>query len=191
MREAKHKIRNELKALLRTMTESDYRMYSRAIATQLYQLGEWEQANLIGITISNSPEVDTREIIGQAWKQGKQVTVPKCFPADKSIQFRKIASFDELEKVYYGLWEPIVTETEEVSVNEIDLLLVPGLAFTESGYRLGFGGGYYDRFLPYYKGPTLSLAFKDQILAELPVETHGIPVAKLITPEKVFDCDGE
>ncbi|RFU61949.1 5-formyltetrahydrofolate cyclo-ligase [Bacillus sp. V59.32b] len=180
-----------MKTILRTMSESDYHLLSRAIANQLYQLPEWGKANLIGITISNHPEVDTREIIERAWKQGKEVAVPKCFPADKSIQFRKIVSFDELEKVYYGLWEPIMTETEIVSANEIGLLVVPGLAFTESGYRLGFGGGYYDRFLPYYKGPTLSLAFKDQILPALPVETHDIPVAKLVTPEKVFVCNAE
>ncbi|WP_230130504.1 5-formyltetrahydrofolate cyclo-ligase [Bacillus sp. CECT 9360] len=188
MTAVKEKIRSEIKAVLTTMSESDYQQLSRAIATQLYQLGEWERANLIGITISNHPEVDTREIIKRAWEQGKEVAVPKCFPADKSIQFRKIVSFDQLEKVYYGLWEPIMTETEIVSANEIDLLFAPGLAFTESGYRLGFGGGYYDRFLPYYKGPTLSLAFKDQVLPALPVETHDIPVAKLVTPERVIVC---
>ncbi|MDQ0218310.1 5-formyltetrahydrofolate cyclo-ligase [Peribacillus cavernae] len=189
MTEAKKNLRKQLKAALQKLTESDYRSLSEKIALRLYSLEEWEKARVIGITISNHPEVDTRDIIKQAWEQGKEIAVPKCLPGNKSIQFRKIVSFDQLEKVYFGLWEPIPSITEKVSKDEIDLLVVPGLGFTRSGYRLGFGGGYYDRFLPSYTGPVLSLAFDVQLMPTLPVETHDIPVSKLITPEKVYACN--
>jgi 5-formyltetrahydrofolate cyclo-ligase len=188
MMEAKMNLRSEMKTALQEMNESDYRRLSKAIADRLYLLEEWKQAKLIGITISNAPEVDTREIIKRAWEQGKEVAVPKCFPAERSMQFRKIGSFDQLERGYFGLLEPMIAKTEKVSEKEMDLLVVPGLAFTKSGYRLGFGGGYYDRFLSYYKGPALSLAFDVQVLPVLPVEKHDIPVSKLVTPERVYDC---
>jgi 5-formyltetrahydrofolate cyclo-ligase len=191
MVEAKKDIRMQLKAILQTISDSDYRGYSQTIAHRLFQLEEWKNAKLVGITISNAPEVDTREIIKQAWEQGKEVAVPKCFPADKSIQFRKISSFDQLEKVYFGLWEPIISGTEKLSAADIDLLVVPGLGYTASGYRLGFGGGYYDRFLPYYTGPSVSLAFDVQVLPDLPVEKHDIPVSKLVTTERVYVCHAE
>lgn len=72
---------------------------------------------------------------------------------------------------------------------DIDLLLVPGLAFMNNGYRLGFGGGYYDRFLKLYKKQTASLAFSSQIVSQLPVESHDIPVQKIITEERIIECD--
>lgn len=191
MMEAKKKIRKDMKRVLEGINEPNYRNLSQNIAQQLFGIEEWKAAKLIGVTVSNPPEVDTREIIKKAWEQGKEVAVPKCFPADKSMQFRKISFFDQLERVYFGLWEPIMNETAIAGQEDIDLLIVPGLAYTKNGYRLGFGGGYYDRFLPYYKGPMLSLAFNEQVLPELPLEVHDIPVLKLVTPERVYVCNAE
>lgn len=188
---AKKKIRKNMKGILEGINELYYRNLSQKIAQQLFGLEEWKTANLIGVTVSNPPEVDTREIIKKAWEQGKEVAVPKCFPEDKSMQFRKISSFDQLERVYFGLWEPIMNETAITGQEDIDLLIVPGLAYTKNGHRLGFGGGYYDRFLPYYNGPMLSLAFNGQVLPELPLEEHDIPVSKLVTPERVYVCNAE
>ncbi|RFU65706.1 5-formyltetrahydrofolate cyclo-ligase [Peribacillus glennii] len=189
MNEVKKEIRGQLKSVLQNISEPDYRTLSRKIAKNLFKLGEWEKAKVVGVTVSNVPEVDTREIIKKAWEQGKEVAVPKCFPKEKSIQFRKITSLEQLETVFFGLQEPILNETTEAPREEIDLLIVPGLGYTRTGYRIGFGGGYYDRFLPYYNGPTLSLAFNEQVLPALPIEKHDIPVGKLITPERVFVCN--
>ena len=72
--------------------------------------------------------------------------------------------FDQLESVYFGLLEPIEAETDFVAKDNIDLLIVPGIAFTEPGYRTGVGGGYYDRYLQHYQGRTVSLAFHEQIV---------------------------
>ncbi|PLT34706.1 5-formyltetrahydrofolate cyclo-ligase [Bacillus sp. V5-8f] len=189
MNQEKKDIRMQLKSVLQKISEADYRSLSLMIAERLFKLTEWEQAKMVGITISNVPEVDTREIIKKAWKQGKEVAVPKCFPQDKSIQFRKITSFEQLETVYFGLQEPILGETMDAPPEEIDMLIVPGIAYTKTGYRIGFGGGYYDRFLPYYNGPTVSLAFNEQVVPALPIEKHDIPVGKLVTPERVFLCN--
>lgn len=101
------------------------------------------------------------------------------------MEFKKISSFNQLESVYYGLLEP-VAETAKASKEELDALIVPGLAFTKEGYRLGFGGGYYDRFLSNYRGDTLALTYELQLMDELPIEVHDLAVGKLITPSKVI-----
>ena len=137
-------------------------------------------------TISKTPEVDTFQIIRKAWEQGKRIAVPKCEPKSRALEFRELKRFSQLETVYFGLYEPIVSETKSVDHEEIDLVVVPGLAYSKNGYRLGFGGGYYDRFLANYQGNTLSLAFQKQLVAELPVENHDLAVEKIITEAEVI-----
>ena len=91
-----------------------------------FALDEWKNAETIGITISIPPEVPTVRIIEQAWSEGKEVAVPKCDPEKKTMEFKKISSFNQLESVYYGLLEP-VAETAKASKEELDALVVPAL----------------------------------------------------------------
>lgn len=182
----KKAIRKQMRAELAKLSKPLYEDYSYKIANRLFQEPAWKDANLVGVTISNPPEVDTYQIIRKAWEQGKQVAVPKCHPAEKVLTFHVLTEFSQLESVFFGLFEPIEKRTEMIRTEDIDLLLVPGLAFTKSGNRLGFGGGYYDRFLQSYQGETISLAFSCQMISELPVEKHDLPVAKIITNEQVF-----
>ena len=155
----KKMLRKKMKEQLSTISKPDYEHYSYVIAQKLYEQDEWKKAKTIGVTVSNMPEVDTYQIIRRAWEEGKRVAVPKCRPREKVLEFRRLSAFKQLESVYFGLWEPIPDLTEEVKPGEIDLLIVPGLAFSRNGYRLGFGGGYYDRFLKSYTRHTVSLAF--------------------------------
>ncbi|MFK9093291.1 5-formyltetrahydrofolate cyclo-ligase [Bacillus salipaludis] len=179
----KNFVRNQVKESLSKLTKPLYEDYSYKIAGRLYEDEDFKHAKVIGITVSKHPEVDTYQIIRKAWELGKQVVVPKCYPKEKRLIFRTLREFSQLESVYYGLLEPIEALTTEVPANQIDLLIVPGLAYTLEGYRLGFGGGYYDRYLPNFAGKTLSLAFKEQIIPQFPVEGFDIPVAKIITNE--------
>lgn len=179
-------IRKEMKECLALLTKPYYEHYSHIIANTLYIDKYWLNAKVIGITISKEPEVDTYQIIRKAWEEGKEVVVPKCNPKTKTLSFRKITEFSQLESVFYGLLEPIIEQTMEVKPKDIDLLFVPGLAYTREGFRLGFGGGYYDRYLPNYNGKTLSLAFSFQVIPQLPIEEHDIPVSKIITNNEVI-----
>lgn len=175
---------------LSELSKTEYEKVSSIIAQRLFAEATWKQAKTIGITISKAPEVDTYQIIRKAWEENKRIVIPKCYPKDKSMRFRQLTDFNQLETVYYGLLEPIEEQTEEVLKQDIDLLIVPGLAFTRDGYRLGFGGGYYDRFLPDYTGDTLSLAFNQQLVSEIPIEAHDIPVNKIITMEETISIYG-
>lgn len=185
--EGKKEIRKKVLEELNKLSKPMYEHFSYNIAQKLYHTEEWKEADTIGITVSRPPEVDTYQIIRQAWEENKRVVVPKCYPHTKEMVFRELTRFDELESVYYGLYEPIEEKTRVVSKDEISLLLVPGVAYGKNGYRIGFGGGYYDRFLVDYKGKTISLAFMIQIFDELPYESHDIPVGKIITERGMMD----
>jgi len=183
----KQTIRRMVKDALSNLTKPSYEDFSYKIANKLFKDEDWKQANTIGVTVSHFPEVDTYQIIRKAWENGKRVVVPKCYPKTKGLSFRSLTEFSQLESVFYGLLEPIPERTIEVVPEEIDLLIVPGLAFTRAGNRIGFGGGYYDRFLADYHGKTIALAFKEQIISQFPVEVYDLPVAKIITPEEVIN----
>lgn len=177
----KQEVRKHVKGLLSNLSETLYEGYSDKIASRLFEDEDWFNAEVIGITVSRQPEVDTYPIIRKAWQQGKKVVVPKCNTKEKALTFRTLKDFSQLETVFYGLCEPIEDLTTQVEANQIDLMIVPGLAYTREGYRLGFGGGYYDRFLKNYTGKTISLAFSEQIISQFPIEEHDIPVSKIIT----------
>ena len=183
----KNLTRKEMKERLATLSKPEYEHYSYKIANALYHHEDWIQAKVIGITVSKEPEVDTYQIIRRAWESGKQVVVPKCHPKEKKLSFRTLTDFSQLESVFYGLFEPIVDQTIEIKPEEIDLLIVPGLAYTSEGYRLGFGGGYYDRFLTGFNGKTMSLAFHFQVIPQFDIEKHDIPVSKIITNQEIID----
>ncbi|WP_428909115.1 5-formyltetrahydrofolate cyclo-ligase [Niallia sp. Krafla_26] len=177
----KTELRKKVSERLKQLSSELYIKQSEKIADYLYQEECWRSANTIGITISRPPEVDTYAIIRKAWGEGKRVVVPKCIPKGRKMDFRILENFDQLESVYFGLLEPIESQTIKIEPELIDLLFVPGLAYSNDGYRLGFGGGYYDRFLTHYKGNTISLAFHQQMVSVLPIEDHDLPVKKMIT----------
>ncbi|MBS4209598.1 5-formyltetrahydrofolate cyclo-ligase [Bacillus sp. FJAT-50079] len=183
----KKMIRKQMSDYLNEMDEMTYKKKSGQIADRLIDTTEWIKAETIAITISQFPEVETRRLIKEGWAQGKIISVPKCIPASKEMVFKKITSFDQLESAYYGLLEPI-EETEAIEKEQLQLIIVPGLIYNRSGYRIGFGGGYYDRYLKRFQGKMISLAFAEQIIDDIPTEAHDIPVHKIITNKEVISC---
>ncbi|WP_404428702.1 5-formyltetrahydrofolate cyclo-ligase [Sutcliffiella horikoshii] len=181
-------LREEMKKILGSMDRSSHDIQSKEINDRLFSSTEWKDAQTIAVTISRYPEVDTETIILRAWDEGKKVAVPKCFPKDKSMNFYYLENFNQLESVYFGLKEPIVTEVEMCPKDNLELMLVPGLIFDEEGYRIGFGGGYYDRYLVGYTGFKVSLAFSQQMVKKVPTDHYDIPVHKIVTNEVVYDC---
>jgi 5-formyltetrahydrofolate cyclo-ligase len=178
--------RKSMKEALSKMEKKRYAEWSKQIHSSLFAAEEWKQSNTIGITISRFPEVETKGIIEQAWSEGKRVAVPKCYPIEKSMKFRLLENFDQLETVYFGLKEPEVSKTSVCKKEEIELMLVPGLVFDLRGYRIGFGGGYYDRYLAEFSGRKVSLAFSEQVQELVPNDEYDLPVHKIITNEAEY-----
>ena len=176
---------------LASMDKTVYDQQCSKIVNHLLNWEKWIQAKTIAITISSQNEIDTKEIIQLAWLTQKRVTVPKCHSIDKSMIFREIHSFEQLEKGYKGIYEPVLEYTTEVQKENIDLIIVPGVVFNQKGYRIGFGGGFYDRFLATYTGVTVSLLLNTQLINDFPTNEYDIPVQYLISPNGVKATDDE
>ncbi|MFU2029888.1 5-formyltetrahydrofolate cyclo-ligase [Bacillus wiedmannii] len=190
MREEKVRLRKQIIEHMNSLSEERCTTLSEQIAFSLYAQKEWAEAKTIGITLSMENEVNTYAIIEKAWEEGKKVVVPKCNKGTRTMSFRQISNFDQLEIVYMNLREPILARTEEVNADDIDLQIVPGVAYTERGERIGYGGGYYDRYLVHYKGKTLSLAYSFQIVEHIPVEPFDKNVEKIITEKGTMVKNG-
>ncbi len=182
-------LRNEVRGALAQMSEAAYREHSLTVAKQVLQEPYIIEANTIGITISNKPEIDTIHLIQELWQLSKRVAIPKCNPKTKEMSFYVIESFNQLETVYMHLREPIPEKCEFIDANEMDIILVPGVVFDKFGYRIGYGGGYYDRYvLNYKKGKLMSLLFDEQLYEHIPTNEHDCPVDIIVTPTKRIDC---
>ncbi len=180
--------RKQMISIIKDMNHAEHASKSASILEQLTATEEYSSARVIGVTVSRFPEVDTFALIESAWKSGKQVAVPKCIADTREMDFRLITSIDDLETVYMDLKEPIISRTVSIDKGQIDLQIVPGVVFSDEGYRIGFGGGYYDRYLTDYEGDRVSLAFEIQTSHEVPVEEHDIPVNKIITEKSKIQC---
>lgn len=148
-------------------TDLESSLYSHLFVSDL-----WKQSQSIGVTVSQAHEWSTYPIIEKGWEEHKNVSVPKCDPKDKQMQFYHLEGYHQLETVYFGLKEPDPRISKEIKKNEIDLLLVPGLLFSDQGYRIGYGGGFYDRFLHDYDGISVMIASEQQRHNPLPVDQY-------------------
>lgn len=161
---------------------------SNQIQKHLFESDLWKNAQTIGVHLSVGHEWDTREIVGRAFEEGRAVVIPKTIPDKRELEFYRITDFDQTAIGHFDLEEPDVEMTERVKKDDIDLLIVPGVAFTKNGYRIGVGGGYYDRFLTDFIHPTVSLLHTNQLVDTFPIEPFDIPVMYLITEEGIIDC---
>ena len=181
--------RRKIREQLDSMSNDLYMQSSLVIKEKLLKEPSIIEGNTIAITISNKREVDTIPIIESLWKAEKKVVVPKCNAQNRTMQFYKIENFNQLEIVYMDLREPIPELTELVTAEQIDCMIVPGIVFDKSGYRIGYGGGYYDRYLEHFKGQLISLAFHFQVVESIPKDSHDIPVNLIITNHDRIDCN--
>jgi 5-formyltetrahydrofolate cyclo-ligase len=185
MMQSKHEWRTNMKIKLKQIRDDEKVQLDQQILDHLYTYEPYLKAETIGLTVAKKDEINTKKIIEKAWTCKKRVAVPKCNPETKQMTFHYLTAWDQLESVYFGLEEPRPDETEICPPEEIDLLLVPGLIFDRSGFRIGFGGGFYDRYLKRYKNATVSLAYHFQLVEKVPTETFDLPVETIITDEQI------
>lgn len=149
--------------------------------------------------LAKKDEVRTEGMIRKAFKVGKKVIVPSLRPSDESAEGgRRITPSllldyeTELEEGIFGILEPKIEFIRPFPIEEIDIVLVPGVAFGEAGGRIGFGGGFYDEFLGKLPLETKrwALAFEFQIVGRLPLTNKDVPVERIITEKRVIDCSG-
>lgn len=162
------KIRNEIE----NRQEKSHRICEKILQHPLYQNSE-----TVAFYASTQSEVDTWELLNKALEDQKRVLLPKVEGND--MQFYEINSLDELEKGTMGIYEPIKGK----EVQEIDCMIVPGICFDQRCHRIGYGKGYYDRYLSRCQTKTIGICFKEQICDEIKVDNFDIPLDEIISDE--------
>lgn len=180
----KKEIRAEVKKRRREADEETLHEKSLQILERFRQLSAYKDASLLLAYVDAKREVETRLLMRCAWDDGKKVAAPRV-DGDGIMHFYYLRSLKDLEPGAFGIMEPRadcrICEPEE------GLLLMPGVAFDEQGHRVGYGGGYYDRYLE--KHPHLihiALAFEFQIFPEVPSEKHDICPDLIVTENRIL-----
>ena len=173
--ELRKQVLQEMKAIPREQKQA----MDQALMDQFLKHPFYQEANTIATYLSFPHEFQTQELIEQALRDCKKVLIPKTYPKGR-MDF-VVYDPQQLVKTSFGLLEP-QGDLEVVDVSQIDLIHVPGLAFTTEGYRIGYGGGYYDRYLKHFSGNTLSTVYPCQIRDFIP-EDHDIPVQEVLVDE--------
>lgn len=169
----KTELRREIRARKRAMTEEEIETRSAKLAQLFFASEAYQKAKTIYGYLPYNQEVRTVPMLAQALKDGKKVAVPKVYGDE--MKFLYLDDLNAVAKGYAGIPEPIADEP--VAQDETALVLMPGLVFDPQGHRIGYGGGFYDKFLaaePHH--PTLALCYEFQMLPKLDVEDHDIPV---------------
>ena len=174
----KKSLRRAIGEKKRAMTAREIEARSQILAEKLFETAEYRRAGSLYAYLSFNQEVRTAPIVARAWADGKRVAVPKVI--DGELVFIWLENFDALGEGYFGISEP--KENGPVATDEAALMLMPGLAFDRRGRRLGYGGGYYDRYLqahPHH--PTIALCYDFQLVDALVAEAHDVPVDAVIS----------
>ncbi|MBE5957874.1 MAG: 5-formyltetrahydrofolate cyclo-ligase [Lachnospiraceae bacterium] len=178
----KKQIRDYIKNIRKQMVEDEYHQKSEAIMENLFSLECVCKAEMVYIYASVQHEVDTFPIIEKLLLSGKRVALPKI--KDKEMFFYEIDSIDDLRPGYMNIPEPFIERTPSTP----DVIITPGVAFSINGDRLGYGGGYYDRFLS-EELVSVALAFEYQILETIPVEEFDKKVRWIVSENRIVEID--
>ena len=192
--EEKRQIRKQILALRNTISEEDRNIKSRQILNTLYALEIYQKSDIILTYVEYQSEVKTTPLIERALSENKQVFVPKVMGTD--MDFFQINSLLELSEGYKGIKEPKSAEVPfDINVNYDNtsiLMLMPGAVFDRAHHRIGYGMGFYDRYLARLKSANLSvcttaLCYECQLLSDIPYDSHDIRPNTIISEEKVYD----
>ena len=168
----KKELRAKVRAQKRAMTEEQIVRKSQALAELFVRSEAYRNAKSIYGYLPYNQEVRTVPMLEQAQKDGKRVAVPKCY--DDEMRFIWLDDLARVEKGYAGIPEPI--DDSPVADDPTALVLMPGMAFDPQGHRIGYGGGFYDKFLAKESHPTLALCYDFQVFESLETEEFDIPV---------------
>lgn len=185
----KNLIREELMDIRGKLGKDEHKKKSRQVVKKLMDSNFYKDANNIMIFISFKNEIDTHEFIKKAIEDGKNIFVPITIPDGRKLKPSHLKNFNELEPGFYNILTPKEEFIRYIDPKDLDLIIVPGLGFDKSGYRVGFGGGYYDRFLSNLKNvKKISIAFDFQILDKVPKDSFDIPVDCIYTEKRKINC---
>ena len=162
---------------------------NRLIRDSLLSLEEFRNAGVIFFFASFRTEVDTTELIKISLSTGKHVVLPKVNQDRHDLLLFEVSDLGDLAPGYMGIPEPSA-EAKQMSINEVDIVVIPGAGYDASGNRVGYGGGYYDRLLSGLQKdiPVIAPAYEEQVTDSVPTEPHDIKVNVIVTDRRLIRC---
>lgn len=181
---SKKDIRAEVKKHRREASTAQIVQNSEKICHSFLNLPEYRNAKVVFAYMDCKNEVKTGNVIRQCWKDKKVVAVPKVF--GEIMKYYVINSMDDLEEGYFGILEPKSECLEEIQCED-GLMILPGVAFDESRHRVGYGGGFYDRYLEAHPDMRkIAFAFEFQVFDQVPYEIFDKQPEKIITENRII-----
>ena len=181
----KRAMREELLARRTAQPSWLHRLKSWQVARRVQRLSALRRARVIFAYFPVKREVDTRFLIRRLLERGQVVALPRV-SAKRELVFHRIQDLSDLVLGAYGIPEPNATAGSAAALKRADVILVPGIAFSLTGRRLGYGGGYYDTLLKSRRAPALGLAFESQLLADLPQGPRDMRLDALATERRLL-----
>lgn len=185
IKQYKIKLRQKYRELRGRMEKREKAYRDRNILKKFMSIYHYKRNDIIFTYISKEIEVSTIGIIKKAWEHKKKVAVPKCIKDTRQMDFYLIESFHDLEVGAFGVLEPITSKCKKVTDFSRGICIVPGFSFDLQGFRLGYGKGYYDRFLPRFRGLVVGLCYESCVDKKLPHGYFDRPVQLLITDKRI------
>ncbi len=184
----KHKIRKKILSLRESHKDEDRLCKDCMIKDKFFSLPEYRKAKIILFYVSIKGEVRTEKMISESLEKGKRILVPFADLKNKRLLISEINDLDDLSPGSFGIPEP--KSPREFPLEGIDLVVIPGIAFDRKGNRVGYGMGFYDRFLKTLrKGtPLIALAYDLQIVRKIPTDGKDVRVNKIITEKEIIEC---
>lgn len=177
----KNDIRKKMLDIRNSVDEYEKQIMDNKIFANVINSNEYKNSDNIFLFVSYNSEVDTHKIINYSLKHGKRIFLPKVISRKAGMEIIEIKSFSDLEKSKYGILEP--SGENYASPEDIDVVFAPGLAFDKKGGRLGYGAGFYDRYLTLLKKSTskIGLCYSVQVIENVPMEEYDIKMNGIIT----------
>jgi 5-formyltetrahydrofolate cyclo-ligase len=183
----KEKLRKEIKEKRRKLSKEEQRKKSKLIKRELFSLKEYKNVKTVLFYVSYNSEVFTHDMIKDALEK-KKVVVPISNVNNETLILSILESWSDLKPNSYGILEPKREYIKEISINDIELIIVPGVAFDKYGNRVGHGKGYYDKLLEKAKAKSVGLCFEFQLSEKIPIKSYDIPVDMIITEKRIIYC---
>jgi 5-formyltetrahydrofolate cyclo-ligase len=182
LKAAKLAMRRATKARIKAILPEERRHASEQACALLRAQTLWHEAKSVLFFAPSPAELDIWPLAAEALAAGKEVSLPRFAEAQRAYQACQVRALaEELRPGRYGILEP-APGCAVISLNQLDLILVPGVAFDLQGRRLGRGSGFYDRLLSAVRGTTCGVGFEEQIVSEVPVEAHDVHLNCILTP---------
>ena len=189
IREYKTNLRNFYRSIRQKLSVQDKLSLDQKVFERVLRLNQYATAQLLLVYVSTAIEVDTKMLIEKALADGKRVGVPRCVPGTREMECYEIHSLDELEPGTFGVLEPNPNPEKLLPQDPGGLCIIPGLCFDNFGYRLGYGKGYYDRFLSGYTGVTVGICYSSCVRGSLIHGRFDRPVELLVTDRFIRRTD--